>query len=81
MLAFPGMVLAPAEKAGIKTPEDPDEYNPNEFPHFYIFCKCQLGRRMPWPTAHWENAQVIASIPEDKIKEVTFEQVLLMGFV
>lgn len=80
MVGFPGMLTAPAEEAGMKVPSDPENFNPNEFPHFHVFCILQLGTSMPNPTAHWDNAKVIAKIPQEQIFSVTPAQVIEMGF-
>jgi hypothetical protein len=80
MLAFPGMLTEPAKRAGIKVPPNPEDYDKNKYPHFAVFCSMQLGRRMSSATSHWENAKVIASIPDDKIRVVTAENILGMGF-
>lgn len=79
MIAFPFMLFRPAEQAGMKTPTD-EEYDPNEFPHFHVFCSMQLGAPMPNPSSHWENAKVIAAIPSDQIKTVTPKDILALGF-
>ncbi len=80
MLAFPSMLVKPAEEAGIKTPEDPDNFDAVEFPHFQVFCHMQLGQPMPDPSAHWENAKVVAKIPNDKILSITYDEILGIGF-
>jgi hypothetical protein len=80
MIAFPELLVAPAKTAGIKVPEDVDNYNKENFPHFYIFCTLQLGARMPTPNSHWLNAKIIAEIPEAKIKFVTLENLMEMGW-
>lgn len=77
MIVFPGMLLGPAEKAGIKTPADADNYDANEYTHFAVFCNLQLARPM---SCHWTNAKIIATIPEDKIKTITVEEILEMGW-
>lgn len=43
MLAFPGMIADAAVRAGIKVPDDLDEYDPLKYPHWHIFCMVQLG--------------------------------------
>lgn len=73
------MLLAPAEKAAMKTPADADAYDRNEYPHFEVYRAIQLGSPMPTPMSHWHNAQVIASIPDDKIRSVTFEELMALG--
>lgn len=79
MIAFPGMLLAPAEKAGMKFPADPENYDPSEYPHFHVFSIVQLGSPMPTPYSHWTNATIIAAIPEDKIKLITPEELESLG--
>lgn len=37
MLAFPSMLTSAAEQAGMKFPSDPDDFSPEEFPHFHVF--------------------------------------------
>lgn len=81
MVGFDGMLTAPAEKAGIKVPPDLENYNPNEYPHWYVFSKVQLGTSMPNPTAHWQNAEIIAKIPQEDIFSVSVEDILGMGFL
>jgi hypothetical protein len=79
MIAFAGMLLSAAEKAGMKVPglDDIDESDldklKDRYPHFFCFCKLQLCRRMDWDEP-WENAQVIAKIPEDKIRTTTVDE-------
>jgi len=76
MIAFPGMLLEPARQAGMATPSAPRwdgedlESIKDEFPHFYVFCRLQLGRSMSSWNEHWENAEVIADIPEDELKQM-----------
>jgi hypothetical protein len=79
MIAFPGMLLSPAEKAGMKIPDNVEDFDRNEFPHFFVFCVMQLGASMPSPTSHWHNATVIATVPNDKIMLVTPEQLVAQG--
>jgi hypothetical protein len=43
MLAFPGMLAGAAEQAGMKVPSNPDDFDPNEFPHFFVFVRSSSG--------------------------------------
>lgn len=85
MIAFASMLIRPAEEAGMKCPtyqalkDKNDEFNPEKFPHFAVFCNVQLGQAMPSWTAHWENAKIIAAIPEDKIRTITLPELLALG--
>lgn len=81
MIAFPSLLLGPASEAGMKVPANPDEFAPDEFPHFQVFCNWQLGRPMPWPTTHWENAKIVAAIPEADIRTITVERLMAAGVV
>ena len=78
MIAFPGMLVGAAEKAGMKVPSNPESFDPEMFPHFQAFCNIQLGRSMGW-TDHWTNAEVIASVPEDQIRLVTIADLINLG--
>lgn len=82
MIAFPSMLEQAATDAGIPVPpnSDTDDYDLEAFPRFYLFCVAQLGRPMVSPGAHWENAKVIAALPEDQIKSITYEQLLEKGW-
>ena len=79
MIAFAGMLIGPAKEAGMKIPIDADNFNPKKYPHFDIFCKVQLGAPMPWATAHWENARLIASLSDKEIKTITYPQLMEKG--
>lgn len=80
MLIYPSMIAGAAERAKMRVPADVDNYKPDEFPHFHFFCCAQLSKRMT-PGAHWENANIIAAIPEDELRTVTFQQLLDKGYV
>lgn len=79
MLAFPMMLIPAAKEAGMPIPEDADNFDSNEFPHFQVFCTIQLGRPMVSMDEHWVNAEVIAAIPLDEIKTVTLNDLIARG--
>lgn len=79
MIALPSILIGPAKEAGMKTPPDADNFKGKDFPHFAVFCGVQLGSPLPHPTAHWGNAKVVAAVPEDKIRTVTFNQLVAAG--
>ena len=79
MIAFAGMLVRCASEAGMPVPEDPEKYDLDAFPHWNVFTTVQLGASMPTPNAHWENAKIIAAIPEKQIRKVTFAQLLKKG--
>lgn len=80
MIAFSSLAVNPAREAGIKIPENLDIFDPNEYPHWAVYCNMQLGRRIPSMTEHWSNAKIIAAIPEDKIKIITRHEIEELGF-
>lgn len=73
------MLVTAAEAVGMKVPSDPDKYDRDQFPHFAVFCNAQLGKPMR-PGEHWENAKVIAGIPDAKIREVSMAYLVELGF-
>jgi len=80
MIAYPNMLIEPAKSAGIKCPNNADHFDPEEFVQFAVFCSAQLGQPNPYPGCHWDNAKVIASISEDKLKLITFDELYELGF-
>jgi hypothetical protein len=81
MIAFAGILAGVAEGAGIKIPEDPEHYEPADYPHWHVYCMSQLGAPMPHPSAHRDNANVIAEIPDSSIMKVTFADLEERGCV
>jgi hypothetical protein len=80
MIAFAGLLVAAAEAAGMKVPPNPDKFDLDDYPHFFVFTIAQLGQPMPTSYSHWTNAKTIAAVPDDKIRFVTFAELLDMGF-
>jgi hypothetical protein len=78
MMVFPEMLVDAAKQAGMKTPDDPDQFDANEYPHFQVFCNVQLCRPITWGE-HWDNAKVVAKVPDDKIRETTLEELIAQG--
>lgn len=44
-----------------------------------FFCAVQLGRRMGALNEHWDNAKVIAAIPDNEIKKVSLNDLIDLG--
>lgn len=66
MIIFPRMLVPAAQKAGITMPDDLENYEPTEYPHWHMLCLTQLQRAMRHGE-HWENAQALVQIPADKL--------------
>lgn len=81
MLMFPCMISTAASEAGMKVPSDPADFDRDKFPHFAVFCAAQLGRAMTSPHEHWENAKIIADIPDKDIRRVTVYDLINRGFM
>ena len=79
MIAFPTMLEGPATLAGMRVPPDPNNYSSDEFPHFHCFCVLQLHRPMKMDGEQWRNAEIIASIPEEQLREMTLSDFLAAG--
>ena len=86
MIAFAGLLCNPAEKAGIKVPENMefDGSNLDDFrethPHFFVYAMMQLGAPLPDADSHWRNAKVIAAVSDDEITKVTPVDLQERGF-
>lgn len=82
MIVYPGMIVEAGRKAGMKVPENPDvdgSWKAEDYPHFNVFCNVQLARPLSYWGEHWENAKIIAAIPETEIKTITLESLLSRG--
>ena len=80
MIAFPMLLIGPAMEAGMSVPDDPDSEDKDTYPHWFVFLEMQLGRPMPSPNSHWENAKVVAGIPDENIRLVTPEDLDRLGY-
>lgn len=84
MIPHIGLLLRPAEEAGIKVPEGITEDNLDSFreshPHFFVYCMLQMNAPLPSPSAHWGNAKVVAAISGKEITQVTEPDLLARGF-
>ena len=82
MIIFPKMLVASAEAAEMKVPEDADSFNREEYPHFAVYCNFQIGRPiLNSMSSHWSNAGVIAGISDDEIMKVTMADLMKLGAV
>lgn len=81
MLAFPKMIIQHAEKAGIKVPPDVDNYKPEDYTHWHVFCNLQLACPLVSWDEPWTNAEVVAKIPANEIKTITMEEIEQRGFI
>lgn len=79
MLAFPSMIVQHARKAGMTVPDNPNDFDPAEFPHFHVFCNVQLGRPLVYWDEPWGNARIVAAIPADQLRTTTLEDLLAKG--
>lgn len=84
-MAFPNMLATAAEQAGMKVPsgkgvnlDDYGTWDKEAYPHFFIYCQLQLGRAIRLGE-HWENAKIIATIPEEKLKLMTIDEFRELG--
>lgn len=81
MIAFPAILVRPAEKAGINVPPDIENYDSEEFPHWHVYLLMQIGATIPCPGAHWINADTIAAIPKEKLIYMTYQDLIDEGFL
>ena len=69
-----------AQAAGIKVPPNPEAFDADEFPHFHVFANLQLNRATSHGQEHFENAKVVAAVPQESIRAITLEQLEALGF-
>ena len=67
MFCFKSMFRPHIKNSNLKMPENFDEYNPEEYPHFHVFMLMHLARPIDI-TALESNANIIAGISEEDIK-------------
>ncbi len=79
MIAFPSMLVGCAKEAGIDVPDDIENYDPESYMKWHIYNIVQLGQSLPYPSAHWHNAKVIAELSEQELKSVTFDDLIEKG--
>lgn len=79
MIAFASMLVHPAQEAGIRVPPNPERYWRKKWIKWHVFLNVQLGASLPFPSAHWENAKIIAGIDEDRLKRMTFADLIAVG--
>ena len=79
MMVFADMLVEAAQVAGMEVPEDTEDFDKEKYPHFYVFCETQLARPLTYWGEHWENAKIIANIPDAEITEITLEGLLAKG--
>lgn len=80
MFMFPEMFYNHIKDSKLKTPEDFENYNPEEYPHFHVFILTHLGQPIDIAALE-DNANIIAGIPKENIKSVSFDDLLEMGVV
>lgn len=80
MLVFNSQLVSAAEDADIPVPKNPDCFDAMKYPRFELFCKAQLGRPMS-PGAQFENAKVIARIPEEALTKATAVDLVGFGWI
>ncbi len=90
-LFFPSMIVGVAKEAGMKVPDfskknkagkRTDDFDRNVYPHFHVFCEVTLGkplRSFAWHDWAAHNARVIAGLDAERIKQVTFGNLVDMG--
>ncbi len=82
MITVAESLLEPARDAGMAVPdiENLEFVDPERYPHWVVFCTLQIGRELPHPLAHHDNAKLIAAIPMADILTLTVDDLSNMGF-
>jgi hypothetical protein len=76
---YPSLFSDFAKEKSIKVPEDPDkDFAEEEYPHFVVYLNLHLGR--PYDDYSLErNAELIAKISDEEVKDITAEQLEALG--
>ena len=72
---FPGMYHPHIKDSKLKMPEDFDNYDPKEYPHFHLFIMAHSNMAFD-PVDLEYNANLIAEIPEDRLNDISFKNFL-----
>lgn len=80
MYAFPEMLIPAAKEAGIAVPEDVNNYDKEQFPHWFVYTALQLGAPLSYMGVHIDNAKIIAGIDADKLKTMMWDDSKKLGF-
>lgn len=79
MIALAAALVPFAESVGMKVPKDPDNFDRNAYPHFFVYLQLQIGRPILRNRSHVENAKIITSISNAEIRKITFPELIMMG--
>ena len=80
MIVIPSALVPAAEDAGIKVPENLEDFDSDKYPHWHVFMSAQLGVSMPSPGCHFENAKIIAALSDKEVLTITMKQLRAKGF-
>ena len=81
MIAIASALVQAAEDAGIKVPENLEDFDSDAYPHWHVFMAVQLGAPQPFPGCHFDNAKVIAALGKDEAMSITMKGLLAKGFL
>jgi hypothetical protein len=74
------MLVHVAKGAKIRVPRNPEKYDPEKYPHWHVFQHLQFGTSLPYPEAGHHNAQLIASLPSERLRRINFRDLERLGF-
>lgn len=81
MIAVDFALVEAAKEAGMKVPENLEDYGKDKYPHWFVYTEMQLGASMPYAGVHWDNAKVVAELSDKEIKTITPEELKGRGFL
>lgn len=77
-LMFPGLLLNHIKDSGIKVPEDLENYNIEDYPHWHVYKVLHLGANLP-AGALGENAKIIGKLSIEEVMKVTVQDLENLG--
>lgn len=78
MFCYPEMFRNSIENTGLKLPKNMNNFDSNEYPHLEVFLTLHLARPIDLNNSI-NNAEIIAKVPDDKIKTITITQLQALG--
>ena len=67
-----------AQEAGIAVPSELYSSVRDEFPHWVLFCDCQIDRPLQDDKSHYRNAIALATIPEEDVRGLKYRDVQVL---
>ena len=76
---MPELLIPAAKSAGIKLPNDLENFDSEQYPHWHVLCIVMLGMPLDTRTEHFDNANIIALFSNEEILQATMNDLIDKG--